>query len=161
MKNRDRKRPKGDKYALMREAQGVNVTNQVKPRTRVKGAEPEAILQADVSGYLHLANIFELRLSEHVYRKAADWTIAGWPDSPMIFRLPHGVALLAPLELKKEGEVMNPSQVAMAPIIGTQVADTWDKAEAYIKHAQYMAEYIRQLLRDNPPPFALKTEEYR
>lgn len=148
-----RKRPRrtGDKWAGIRDTPGAIVPSLVRERKRKKDAEPESTLQHLVNQALTRFGVFYFRLSENLLRKATDWTVGGWPDSPIILRLPYGVALLAPLELKREGETMEQKQLDMAHVIGTQLADNWTDAERYIHHARYMQDHISHLLSLYPP----------
>lgn len=154
---RKRPRPKHDRWAHMRGIPGSVVPDLFKPRKHKKDADPEAILQYETNEVLTRANQFYFRLSERVLEKAGDWTVAGWPDNPMITMLQPGLSLLGPLELKKEGEQLNPSQVDMQRIIGTVKADTWPTAWAYINWYWKAVEKIRNYLRDNPLPPAPET----
>ncbi len=152
MKNRERKRPKGDKYALLRTAPGANVPDAVPGRAGRKYADPELVLQGEVNDLLKTINQFHFRLSAYALARAGDESLGGWPDNPMIIRLAPGLALLGPLELKKPGETLRPNQVRMQAQIGTVEVDTYKAAEAYAYWFRGMGEAVRAHLRDNPPP---------
>ncbi len=61
MKNRDRKRPKGDKYALIRAVPGALVPDAVPGRAGRKYADPEMVLQGEVNDLLKTINQFHFR----------------------------------------------------------------------------------------------------
>lgn len=149
---RKRPRRRDDKWALMRNVEGANVPDQFRPRKFKADADPEAILQHQVNETLAKAGQFHFRLSEHVLSRAGDWTVAGWPDNPVITKLMDGLCLLGPLELKRVGETLNPSQVKMQPILGTVEADSFEKAYAYICWYWKVVEHVQGLLRKFPPP---------
>lgn len=146
-----RRVPAAERYAMIAKVPGTNVPDQVRERKRKEDAAPEAQLQHDVNSLLKAAGVFQFRLDERTLARAGNWRVAGWPDSPMIIPLPFGLALLAPLELKKEGEGMNREQLDLAPVINTQCTDKWSEAEAYVYHARWFADWIRgQMERYQP-----------
>lgn len=146
-----RRIPASERYAGLADMPGAQVPRPVRERKRKEDAAPEAELQHSVNELLKRARRFQFRLSERTLERAGDWRVSGWPDSPMIIPLPYGVALFGGLELKREGEVMNPEQIALAPLINTQCTDKWDEAERYVHHVGWMAEYVRHLLERFPP----------
>lgn len=149
---RTRPRPKGDRFGLMREANVGNLPTLVPKRTGKKYRDPEEILQGEVNDYLAISNQFHFRLSAHVLSKAHDDSVAGWPDNPLISRLQPGLALLGPLELKKQGEDLSAGQVQKQILMGTVVADKWETAESYIKWYWKALAHVRRLLDANPIP---------
>jgi len=149
-----RKRPRrqGDKFAIMRAAGVGNLPDLDKPRRGKKFADPEDILQEEVNQTLARANQFHFRIPASVYHKAHDRSIAGWPDNPMITKLQPGLALLGPLELKREGETLSDVQVEKQALLGTVEADTWAKAYGYITWYWKAVEHVRRLLDARPLP---------
>lgn len=145
-----RRVPAAERYQIVAEA-GGNVPARVRERKRKEDAAPEAELQYDVNQLLKTANVFQFRLSERTLSRAADWRVGGWPDSPMIIPLPYGLALLGPLELKKDGEGMNQEQLALAPLINTQCTDRYSEAEAYVYHVRWMSDWIRDMMERYQP----------
>ena len=154
MKNRERRklRPKGDKWAGLRTTPGAIVPALVEGRTAAKYADPEDILQNEVNNVLHEASRFQFRISANVYAHAGDDSIAGWPDSPLFERLAPGLALCGPMELKRVGETLNPSQLDMQRHLGTVEIDNWETAWAYMVWFWAMAESMKKYLALNPPP---------
>jgi hypothetical protein len=145
-----RRIPAAERYAIVAKA-GGNVPDPVRARKRKEDAAPEAELQHSLNSLLKAINLFQFRLSEQTLSRAQDWRTAGWPDSPMIIPLPFGLALLGPLELKREGEGMNPEQLALAPVINTQCTDKWSDAEKYVYHVRWFADWLRgQMERYQP-----------
>lgn len=152
MIRRKRPRRQGDKFDIMR-AEGVGLLPTLdKPRRGKKFADPEDILQEDVNQTLARAGQFHFRIPASVYHKAHDRSIAGWPDNPMITKLQPGLALLGPLELKREGETLSEVQVEKQALLGTFEADNWPLAWAYIQWFWKTTELVRRLLAANPPP---------
>lgn len=149
---RSRPRRKGDKYDLLRKAEGTNATALHKPRRGNKFADPEDVLQGETNELLALAGQFQFRLSAHVLAKAGDASIGGWPDDPMITPIQPGLALMGPLELKKPGETLRPNQIDMQTNIGTVMADTFRAVEAYLKWFRDAHEHVRRLLVAHPLP---------
>lgn len=147
-----RPKRKGDRHAILRAAGIGDLPPLFKPRTGKKFRDPEQILQDEVNEYLARANQFHFRLSAHVLAKAHDDSVTGWPDNPMITCLQPGLALLGPLELKKEGEPLSAGQVEKQTVLGTVRADNWTDAEAYIRWYWKAVEHVRRLLALNPPP---------
>lgn len=149
-----RKRPRrmGDKFAIMRAAGVGNLPSLDKPRRGKKFADPEDILQEDVNQTLARAGQFHFRIPASVYHKAHDRSIAGWPDNPMITRLQPGLAILGPLELKRQGETLNDAQVEKQALIGTFEADNWPLAWAYINWFWKAVDHVRRLLDAYPLP---------
>ncbi len=155
MKNKERRRArlnKGDKYSELRAANVGLLPAGTESRTLDKYADPEDVLQTSVNNVLKVSNQFQFRIPASVYAAAGDKSIAGWPDSPMITRLASGLFLGGPLELKRKGETLNPSQRDMQPLIGTVKADTWEASWAFIKWYWEMVEKFKAFVRDNPPP---------
>lgn len=154
MKNKERRaarKNKGHKFDLM-VGTGANVTDAFRARVGAKFADPEDVLQAETNKFLKTINQFQFRLSANVTAKAGDWTVGGWPDSPLFLRLAPGLALCGPLELKKQGKDLEANQEEMRLHLGTVMADTSPAVEAYVYWFRDMAERTRAWLRDNPPP---------
>jgi hypothetical protein len=149
---RKRARRQGDKFAIMRAAGIGNLPALDKPRRGKKFADPEEVLQDEVNQTLVRAGQFFFRIPASVYHKAHDRSIAGWPDNPMITRLQPGLALMGPLELKREGETLSDVQVEKQALLGTYEADTWPKAWAYIQWYWKAVEHVRRLLLAQPLP---------
>lgn len=152
MIRRKRPRRQGDKFDIMRAAGIGLLTNLDKPRRGKKFADPEDILQEEVNQILARAGQFHFRIPASVYHKAHDRSIAGWPDNPMITRLQPGLALLGPLELKREGETLSEVQVEKQALIGTFEADNWPLAYGYIQWYWKAVEHVRRLLDARPLP---------
>lgn len=152
MIKRKRPRRKGDKFAIMRAAGVGNLPTLDKPRKGSKFADPEDILQEEVNETLSRAGQWYFRIPASVYHKAHDASIAGWPDNPMITKLMPGLALLGPLELKREGSTLNDAQVQKQALMGTVEADNWPAAYGYIQWYWRAVERFRCWLRDNPIP---------
>lgn len=148
------KRPKrkGDRLDLMRAAGVGDLPPLYKARKGSKFADPEDILQNEVNEALLAAGQFQFRIPASVYHKANDKSITGWPDSPMITRLQPGLALLGPLELKREGKELSDGQKKLQPILGTVEADNWAAAWAYILWFRSAVEHVRALLQVHPLP---------
>lgn len=157
---RRRKPRKGDRFALMR-AEGVGtLPNLDKPRRGKKFADPEDVLQEEVNETLSRMGQFHFRIPASVYRRANDKSIAGWPDNPMITKLQPGLAILGPLELKREGETLHESQLEKQALMGTFEADNWPLAWAYIQWFRSAVDHVRQLLAKEPlPPLPAKPAE--
>ncbi len=145
-------RRKGDRFAEMRAAGVGDLPPLYKAKKGSKFADPEEILQDQVNQLLDFKAQFQFRIPASVYQKANDKAITGWPDSPMITRLMPGLALLGPLELKREGKVMSEGQERLRPILGTISADNWDDAYAYICWYWAVLEHVKALLAANPFP---------
>jgi hypothetical protein len=143
---------RGDRFGEMRAAGVGNLPALDKPRRGKKFADPEDILQEDVNQTLSRAGQFHFRIPASVYHKAHDRSIAGWPDNPMITKLQPGLALLGPLELKREGETLSDVQVEKQSLLGTYEADTWPKAWGYIQWYWKAVEHVRRLLEARPLP---------
>jgi hypothetical protein len=143
---------RGDRFGLMRAADVGNLPDLFKPKKGSKFADPEEILQDTVNQALEAAGQYQFRIPASVYQRANDKSITGWPDSPMITRLQPGLALLGPLELKKEGKTLSDGQAKLQPILGTVEADNWPAAWAYILWFRSAVEHVRRLLQVNPLP---------
>ena len=143
---------KGDRFDVMRAADLGTLPPLYKAKKGSKFADPEDILQDEVNQTLEAAGQFQFRIPASVYQKANDKSITGWPDSPMISRLQPGLALLGPLELKREGKELSDGQKRLQPILGTVEADSWPKAWAYIQWWWTAREHIRRLLQLHPMP---------
>jgi hypothetical protein len=70
----------------------------------------------------------------------------------MITKLQPGLALLGPLELKRQGETLREAQVEKQALIGTFEADNWPLAYAYICWYWKAVEHVRRLLEARPLP---------
>lgn len=149
---RKKPRKRGDKFDIMRAAGVGNLTSLDKPRKGKKFADPEDVLQNEVNEALDRSGQFHFRIPASVYQKAHDRSIAGWPDNPMITRLQPGLALLGPLELKRQGETLNEAQLEKQALMGTVEADSWVKAYDYIVWFRLAVEHVRGLLAKNPLP---------
>jgi hypothetical protein len=147
-----RPKRKGDRFDLMRAAEVGDVPPLYKPRRGSKFADPEDILQGQVNEALGRAGQFHFRLSAHVLDRANDSSVKGWPDNPMITKLQPGLALLGPLELKKEGRTLSAGQVEMQKHLGTVEADSWEKAWAYVLWFRASVDHVKRLLLANPLP---------
>ncbi len=131
---------------------GALVPDLVEGRTGSKYEDPEDILQGEVNRVLGLAGQLQFRISANVYQKAGDDSIAGWPDSPMLSKLGPGLFLGGPMELKRVGETLNPSQLRMQAQIGTVEIDTWAGAWAYMQWYWKARDHVARLLALNPLP---------
>lgn len=145
------KKPKrrGDRHDLIRAVEGTLAPTQFKNPPKVKGAAPEAILQAEVNEALDAMGLYYFRLSERLLAKGGDKSAGGWPDNPIIIPIIPGMSLLFPLELKKQGETLRPNQLEMQARIGTIMKDDFDGAYGYILWARKMAEKIKIMVNLN------------
>jgi hypothetical protein len=142
---------RGDRFALMRDIPGVQVTRLTPKPKRIKGADPEAILQGQVNECIDKGGMYQFRISEHVLAHG-DSTVGGWPDSPIIMKVVPGMSLIFPLELKKRGQVLRPNQLDMQEQIGTVMADNWEDAWDFIRWAREMHDLVCKWARNNPMP---------
>lgn len=143
---------KGDKYALMREANAGTLPPLYENKIGTKYADPEDVIQHEVNKILKIMGQFQFRIPASVYSAANDKSITGWPDSPMITRLQDGLALMGPLELKRRGKTMSDAQVKMQGVIGTVEADNFEYAYEYIKWYRIAYDHIKNLLQKFPLP---------
>lgn len=148
---------RGDRFGEMRALGVGDLPPLFKAKRGSKFADPEETLQNEVNEALLAAGQYQFRIPASVYQRANDKSITGWPDSPMITRLQPGLALLGPLELKKEGKTLSDGQARLQPILGTVEADNWPAAWSYILWFRSATEHVRRLLQVNPLP-ALPTE---
>lgn len=145
-------RRKGDRLGIMRAAGVGDLPPLFKAKKGGKFADPEDILQEQVNEALDAMGQYQFRIPASVYSRANDESITGWPDSPMITRLQPGLAILCPLELKKEGKTLSDGQRKLQPILGTVEADNWEDAWAYIQWSRKAFDHVAMLLRTYPLP---------